>query len=135
MAGSQIVANLVQKDAEILALARSPEKAKFPRGVTAVKGDLMDVDATETAIAEKSTLFLLNAVTPDELAQALFTLSCARLVPDGAPIDPGDDRGWSRRHIVIGATASLRGMAGCRVCLREGGAQRSLTQSLARHPG
>ena len=36
-----------------------------------VKGDLM-------AIAKASTLFLLNAVTPDELTQALLTLSLAR---------------------------------------------------------
>ena len=38
----------------------------------------MDVDATEAAIAKTSTLFLLNAVTPDELSQALLTLSLAR---------------------------------------------------------
>ncbi len=76
--GSRVVANLAAKGAEVHALARSPEKARFPSGVTAVKADLMDVEATRKAIAQASTLFLLNAVTPDELTQALLTLSLAR---------------------------------------------------------
>jgi uncharacterized protein YbjT (DUF2867 family) len=76
--GSRVVANLARKGADVHALARSPEKARFPSGVTAVKADLMDLDATRKAIAQASTLFLLNAVTPDELTQALLTLSLAR---------------------------------------------------------
>jgi uncharacterized protein YbjT (DUF2867 family) len=76
--GSQVVANLAEKSAEVHALTRSPEKTKFPRRVTAVKGDLMDIDATQAAFAKASTLFLLNAVTPDELTQALLTLSLAQ---------------------------------------------------------
>jgi uncharacterized protein YbjT (DUF2867 family) len=76
--GSRVVANLAAKGANVHALARSPEKAKFPNGVTAVKADLMDVEATRKAIGEASTLFLLNAVTPDELTQALLTLSLAK---------------------------------------------------------
>jgi uncharacterized protein YbjT (DUF2867 family) len=76
--GSQVVANLAEQGAEVHALTRSPEKAKFPRGVTTVKGDLMDIDATQAALAKASTLFLLNAVTPDELTQALLTLSLAQ---------------------------------------------------------
>jgi uncharacterized protein YbjT (DUF2867 family) len=76
--GSRVVANLAAKGAEVHAFARSPEKILFPDGVTAVKGDLMDVEATRKAIAQASTLFLLNAVTPDELTQALLTLSLAR---------------------------------------------------------
>jgi len=76
--GSQVVANLAEKGAEVHALTRSPEKTKFPRGVTPVKGDLMDIDAIQAAIAKTSTLFLLNAVTPDEVTQALLTLSLAQ---------------------------------------------------------
>jgi uncharacterized protein YbjT (DUF2867 family) len=33
--GSQVVANLAEQGAEVHALTRSPEKAKFPRGVNA----------------------------------------------------------------------------------------------------
>lgn len=76
--GSQVAALLAGKGAEVYALARSPEKAQFPRGVAPVKADLLDVKAVQAAMAKASTLFLLNAVTPDELTQALLTLSIAR---------------------------------------------------------
>ncbi len=76
--GSQVAALLAGKGAEVHALARTPEKAQFPSGVTPVKADLLDVKAVEAAMAKASTLFLLNAVTPDELTQALLTLSAAR---------------------------------------------------------
>ncbi len=76
--GSRVVANLAAKGASVHALARSPEKAHFPGGVTPVKADLMDVEAVRKAVAQASTLFLLNAVTPDELTRALLTLSLAR---------------------------------------------------------
>jgi uncharacterized protein YbjT (DUF2867 family) len=76
--GSRVVAKLAAEGADVHALARSPEKAKLPAGVTPVKADLMDIEATRKAIAQASTLFLLNAVTPDELTQALLTLSLAR---------------------------------------------------------
>ena len=76
--GSQVVANLAEQGAEVHALTRSPEKAKFPRGVTPAQGDLLDIDATQAALAKASTLFLLNAVTPDEVTQALLMLSLAQ---------------------------------------------------------
>jgi uncharacterized protein YbjT (DUF2867 family) len=76
--GSQVFVSLVEKGAEVHAFARLPEKAQFPQGVTPVKGDLMDIDAIQAAIKHTSTLFLLNAVTPDEVTQALLTLSVAR---------------------------------------------------------
>ena len=76
--GSQVVAKLVQKGIEVYAFARSPENAQFPRGVSPIKGDLMDLGAVQAAVARASTLFLLNAVTPDELTQALLTFSIAR---------------------------------------------------------
>ena len=76
--GSLVVAYLAAKGAEVHALARAPEKAQFPHGVTPVKGDFLDVDAMRAALAKASTLFLLNAVTPDEVTQALIALNLAR---------------------------------------------------------
>jgi uncharacterized protein YbjT (DUF2867 family) len=76
--GTLVVDYLAAKGAEVHALVRAPEKARFPDGVTPVKGDLMDVDAMRAALAKASTLFLLNAVTPDEVTQALITLNLAR---------------------------------------------------------
>jgi len=76
--GSAVVARLAKSGAEIRALTRSPEKASFPAGVTAVKGDLLDTETMRAALAGVSTLFLLVANEPDELTQAINTLSLAR---------------------------------------------------------
>jgi len=43
-----------------------------------VKGDLLDVDSLRSAFDGVSTLFLLNAVVPDEFTQALIALNLAR---------------------------------------------------------
>jgi len=76
--GSQVIAKLADSGADVRALTRSPEKAQFPRGVTAIKGDLMDVDTVRTALKGVSSLFLLVPNGPDELTQAINTLSLAR---------------------------------------------------------
>ncbi len=76
--GSQIVARLAKSGTEARALTRSPEKATFPAGVTAVKGDLLDVGSMRAALSGVSTFFLLVPNEPDELTQAINTLSIAR---------------------------------------------------------
>jgi uncharacterized protein YbjT (DUF2867 family) len=75
--GSQIVARLAEQGAAVHALVRSLDKAKLPPGVTAVQGDMTDVESMQAALRDVDTLFLLNAVTPDEVTQALITLSVA----------------------------------------------------------
>ena len=76
--GQQILKHLNGSGVEVRALTRTPEKAQFPAGVAAVKGDLSDVDAVRQAINGVSTLFLLAPNAADELTQALQTLSVAR---------------------------------------------------------
>ena len=76
--GSQVVQHLVNRGAEVRALVRDPSKAKFPAGVSVVKGDFLDVDSLRDAFDGVSTLFLLNAVVPDEFTQALIALNVAR---------------------------------------------------------
>jgi uncharacterized protein YbjT (DUF2867 family) len=76
--GRQVVEQLSKRGAEVRALVRDPAKAKFPAGVTVVQGDLLDVDSLRNAFSGVSTLFLLNAVVPDEFTQALITLNVAR---------------------------------------------------------
>ena len=44
----------------------------------AVNGDILDVDSLRTAFDGVSTLFLLNAVVPDEFTQAMVALNVAR---------------------------------------------------------
>lgn len=76
--GRQVVEHLSTRGADVRALVRDPAKASFPSGVSVVQGDLLDVDALRKAFDGVSTLFLLNAVVPDEFTQALVTLNLAR---------------------------------------------------------
>ena len=76
--GSKVVTQLAQQGLRVRALTRTPEKAHFPAGVTAVKGDLLDADAMRLALQGVSTLFLLVPNDADELTQAINTLSIAR---------------------------------------------------------
>ncbi|MBZ9917494.1 MULTISPECIES: NmrA/HSCARG family protein [unclassified Mesorhizobium] len=76
--GRQVVEHLVKRDADVRALVRDPSKANFPAGVSVVQGDFLDVDSLRKATSGVSTLFLLNAVVPDEFTQALVALNVAR---------------------------------------------------------
>jgi uncharacterized protein YbjT (DUF2867 family) len=76
--GLQVLNHLSGTDVDIRALTRSPEKAQFPSGVTAVGGDLADIDSFRAVLKGVSTLFLLVPNVADEVTQALQALSVAR---------------------------------------------------------
>lgn len=76
--GSLIAQGLAEAGAEVKALVRQPGKRAFPAGVTEVVADLTDVPSMRAALSSVRTLFLLNAVTPDEVTQALIALNLAR---------------------------------------------------------
>jgi uncharacterized protein YbjT (DUF2867 family) len=76
--GTQVLEQLAGNGAEVFALTRSPEKAKFPDGIKPVQGDLGDLDALRRAMKSVSTLFLLAPNAADEFTQALQALSIAR---------------------------------------------------------
>ncbi|MGO8243416.1 SDR family oxidoreductase [Rhizobium johnstonii] len=76
--GRQVVEHLVKRGADVRALVRDPSKADFPAGVSVAQGDFLDVDSLRIAMSGVSTLFLLNAVVPDEFTQALIALNVAR---------------------------------------------------------
>jgi len=76
--GSLVVQGLADAGADVKALVRRAGKASFPAGVEEVVGDLMDIPSMRAALNSVRTLFLLNAVTPDEITQALITLNLAR---------------------------------------------------------
>lgn len=76
--GSLITQGLADAGAEVKALVRQAGKREFPAGVTEVVADLTDVTSMRAALSSVRTLFLLNAVTPDEVTQALITLNLAR---------------------------------------------------------
>src|SRR3954467_3218896 len=76
--GSLVVQGLASAGAEVSAFVRAAGKKRFPAGVKEVVGDLTDVPSLRAALPSVRTLFLLNAVTPDEVTQALVALNLAR---------------------------------------------------------
>lgn len=78
LVGRHVVTELARRGADVRAFVRDPAKADLPAGVALARGDLLDVDALRAALSGVSTLFLLNAVVPDELTQALMALDLAR---------------------------------------------------------
>src|SRR5207248_5374244 len=76
--GRQVIEQLVRRGADVRARVRDPAKANFPARVAVAQGDPLDVDSLRGAFSGVSTLFLLNAVAPDEFTQALIALNLAR---------------------------------------------------------
>ncbi|CAH0342975.1 NmrA/HSCARG family protein [Rhizobium sp. CECT 9324] len=76
--GAQVIQHLVDSGADVRALVRDPATAKIPAGVAVATGEFLDVDSLRSAFEGVSTLFLLNAVVPDEFTQALIALNVAR---------------------------------------------------------
>ncbi|WP_024698738.1 NmrA/HSCARG family protein [Pseudomonas avellanae] len=76
--GSLVTQGLASAGAEVKALVRQSGKRDFPAGVTEVVADLTDVSSMRVALSSVRTLFLLNAVTPDEVTQALIALNLAQ---------------------------------------------------------
>jgi uncharacterized protein YbjT (DUF2867 family) len=75
--GSNVIKHLSAESAHVRALVRSDKPTTFPAGVEKVVGDMTDLDSMRAALRGVDTLFLLNAVVPDELTQALLTLDLA----------------------------------------------------------
>ena len=75
--GTQVLTHLQGQGVPVRALTRSPGKALFPQGVTAVQGDLSDVDSLRAAMEGVDTFFLLAPNVADELTQAMQALTVA----------------------------------------------------------
>ncbi|MGH9585806.1 MAG: SDR family oxidoreductase, partial [Acidobacteriaceae bacterium] len=77
--GGAVVSELLQRGAQVRVLARKqPQPGKLPGGVEVAIGDLLDPVSVEQALQAVDKLFLLNAVSPDELTQALIAYGLAR---------------------------------------------------------
>jgi uncharacterized protein YbjT (DUF2867 family) len=75
--GSEVVKELKKRNADVRALVRNPDIKSLP-GVEMVVGDLLDPVSIEKALDGVDKLYLLNAVTPDELTQGLIAYDLAR---------------------------------------------------------
>ncbi len=79
--GGAVVRELLLRGATVRVLARKrPEGGKLPAGVEVAIGDLLDPVSIESAMQGVDKMFLLNAVTADELTQALIAYGIARRV-------------------------------------------------------
>lgn len=79
--GSAVVSELLKRGAQVRVLSRKqPQPGKLPAGVEAAIGDFLDPVSVEQAMRGVDKLFLLNAVLPDELTQALIAYGVARRV-------------------------------------------------------
>jgi uncharacterized protein YbjT (DUF2867 family) len=75
--GSEVVKELKNRDVDVRVLVRKPGE-KSLTGVEVVVGDLLDPVSVERALEGVDKLYLLNAVTPDELTQGLIAYDLAR---------------------------------------------------------
>ena len=75
--GSEVVKELIKRNADVRVLARKADK-KPPPGVEMVVGDLLDPVSIGKALKDVEKMYLLNAVTPDELTQGLIAYDLAR---------------------------------------------------------
>ncbi|HEY7837557.1 MAG TPA: NmrA family NAD(P)-binding protein [Terriglobales bacterium] len=77
--GSAVCAELAKRGAQVRAVARkAPAAGRLPAGVEFAAADLLDLIAVEHALAGVDKMFLLNAVSPDELTQALIPYGLAK---------------------------------------------------------
>lgn len=78
--GSQVVAELSARKAEVSVLTRSAEKAKaLPAGARAVTGDLLEPATVRSVFQGMDGVFLLNPVSVTESHEGLMAVNGARL--------------------------------------------------------
>jgi uncharacterized protein YbjT (DUF2867 family) len=75
--GSEVVKELLKREVELRVLVRK-DGTPLPKGVEAAVGDLLDPVSVQRALDGVDKLYLLNAVTPDELTQGLIAYDLAR---------------------------------------------------------
>ena len=75
--GSLVVQGLSDRGATARILTTRPEECELPAGMTPVEGDLLNPASLRDALVGIDTLFLLCAVSPSELTQALIALDLA----------------------------------------------------------
>jgi uncharacterized protein YbjT (DUF2867 family) len=75
--GSEVVKELKKRHADVRVLVRQSGVKSLP-GVEVVVGDLLDPVSIEKALQGVEKLYLLNAVTPDELTQGLIAYDLAK---------------------------------------------------------
>lgn len=76
--GSVVLKELVKRGAQVRVLVRKEPSGSTDDYVEVAVGDLLDPVSVEKAMADVDKLYLLNAVTPDELTQGLIAYDLAK---------------------------------------------------------
>jgi uncharacterized protein YbjT (DUF2867 family) len=77
--GAVVVEELLKRGVSVRVLVRESESPrKFPASVEIANGNMLDPVAVEAALHDIDRLFLLNAIVPDELNQALIAVVKAK---------------------------------------------------------
>ena len=77
LVGSAVVKELLYRKADVRLMVRKRDTS-VPEGVEVAIGDLLDPPAVAKALDGVDKLYLLNAVTPDELTQGLIAYDLAK---------------------------------------------------------
>lgn len=78
MVGSMVAAGLLRQEINVRIMSRSPDKLKkLPPGAEGFRADLDDPDTLPAAFDGIDSVFLLNAVGPNETEQGLAAVSAA----------------------------------------------------------
>ncbi len=77
--GSQVVAELLKRGANVAALTRDPKKKALPAGVEPVAGDLLDPGTVRSAFRGRDAVFLLTALGTSECHEGLMAVNGCRL--------------------------------------------------------
>jgi uncharacterized protein YbjT (DUF2867 family) len=77
--GGAVLKELLKRDADVRVLVRKqPKEGEISSEVEVAIGDMMDPVSLESAMQGIDKLFLVNAVVPEELTQALITYGVAK---------------------------------------------------------
>jgi uncharacterized protein YbjT (DUF2867 family) len=76
--GSVVLQELIKRGADVRVLNRKKSAAEESENVEVAVGDLLDPVSVEKAMEGVDKLYLLNAVTPDELTQGLIAYDLAK---------------------------------------------------------
>ena len=77
--GSAVVKELLQRNESVKVLTRDPAKLKETRGVTAVKGNLLEPATARGAFEGVDRVFLISPVSQTEASEALMAITGMRL--------------------------------------------------------
>lgn len=77
--GSAVVKALIARGADVKVLTRDPSKLRPSKGVTAVRGNLLEVETVRRVFDGVDRVFLLNQVSQTEACEALMAISAMRV--------------------------------------------------------